>query len=613
MDAPTRQQRRVKPRANRIVVFASAALLALALAGGIVSSAQSDISNYASAVLRDTPNGYWHLGETDATQPATDASPNGNNGTYAGNLTFSLPGFDPTESAVGVAPGVSGGADGSITIPAPAGGTLDPGSSDFSIEGWVQTTSTAPGQVVAAEATAGSNGCLASPGWVLSITSAGLAEFEMDTGAVAPSGADCTSPEQVIAQSSPIAPPLNDGGWHYLVISLCRSCSPASATIWVDGISQVTNPTASFETLSTGDPLQFGLGINGSSQYQTLAGALDELAYYPYALTDAQVQAHDKAAFASGVGGGGGCPGCKPYLPPEPHVTTSLYVCNNNTTTAYGDGKSRGTADAATPTQNSVVVLGFGGQNSSNTGTVWISGCSGGSTYAQIAAWAESYGQGWYNGARAAGDKSSTLILAVGTNNDLSQVSSSGGQTWARSAVNPAKTWIQKNGYASQVVIWGADDLEQGYSSATNARAWAVGYSGTGIAPYINFGGTSGCPLSGTTYSNGGCSNSWHQADVYYLSWGNPAAYATPEVYANSGCATQPAQWTLISRYGYYNQPTGKIHFEGPMSEQGLSGACSESQAWTSLYNALNTTLVTPAGPAGITSSTNTFLYQTNI
>src|SRR5581483_6380335 len=184
---------------------------------------------------------------------------------------------------------------------------------------------------------------------------------------------------------------------------------------------------------------------------------------------------------------------------------------------------------------SSAVVLDFGGQNSSNTGTRFITNDGTGATYGQVAAYAEQFGKGYYDCAHAKGDHTTKVFLALGTNNSASQVSSTGGSKWATAVVQPARSWISSHGYASQVFIWGGNDLETGYSDPTAARAWVTGFTKYGY-DYIDYGDAGAC--SWTSYQNAACyvgAFHWKQADVYAVAWGNPYAFTYPEIYKAPG------------------------------------------------------------------------------
>jgi hypothetical protein len=276
----------------------------------------------------------------------------------------------------------------------------------------------------------------------------------------------------------------------------------------------------------------------------------------------------------------------------QPRTSTSYYVSTTSTTTAYNQGCSQGRSDAAAPVQSSEVILDFGGQNSANSGSILINGTV--VTFSQIRAYAEQFGLGYY--VCTAGDTISVLELAIGTNNSAYQVGSPGGKSWATNVVGPVQSWISANGIGSQVTASAANDMEPSWAAVAGTRAWVDGYAGTGKGRVVNFGSADGCPQ--TMYSNGSCNNGWRQSDVWYVSWGNSAAFSMPEIYSSA----LSKQWTMISRYGYYSQNGRRIHYDGPLTQ---APACcyTPGQAWTQFWTDLNAS----------TSTSTSFSYHSNI
>lgn len=261
-----------------------------------------------------------------------------------------------------------------------------------------------------------------------------------------------------------------------------------------------------------------------------------------------------------------------------PRKSTSYYVGTTDTTTAYNQGCSQGQQDSIAPTQNSEVVLDFGGQNYSNTGSILIGGPE--VTFGQIQSYAEQFARGYY--VCTGSNTASQLLLAIGTNNSAYQVSYSGGATWANQVVGPVQAWVAGNGVGNQVMPVGGNDMEPGFHGVVDTRAWLQGYSDTGKGRVTNYGSADGCPQY--TSNNGLCNNGWSQADVWWLSWGNPSGFAMPEIYyyANSG------QWTMISQYGFTYQGQSKIYFDGPLTQYGYNGSYTSDQAWNVFWSDLN-------------------------
>lgn len=259
----------------------------------------------------------------------------------------------------------------------------------------------------------------------------------------------------------------------------------------------------------------------------------------------------------------------------KPRTSVSRYVTTSSTSTAYNWGCAQGTADAATPIQDSEVILDFGAQLSSNTGATAFSGTD--ITYAQIAAFAEQYARGYW--ICTGSDTTSTLHLAIGTNSSGSPTSAMG-TSWANSVVDPAATWVYANTF--QVAIDGANDIElsSSWGSLSQSRAWVAAYdSAANSGRMVDYGDAAGC--SQTSYANALCNDGWHQADVWYVSWAS-RNWPLPEVYYSS----QSKEWTEICLYGYHYQT--RLSFDGPLTQAGYGGTYTAAQGWSTFWTDLS-------------------------
>jgi hypothetical protein len=265
---------------------------------------------------------------------------------------------------------------------------------------------------------------------------------------------------------------------------------------------------------------------------------------------------------------------------PPAYNPTSYYATDANTSTAYSLGCDQGDADA-TSGLNSAVILDFFGQNSALTGTdedfgdVFISNAS-------IEAMAENFAEGYY--VCTGSDTSTVDTLGIGTNNDGPANTQAGGQVWGN-IVNAVTSWLGTNG-VGQVIAYGADDIEDWGTSGNTAPGptdnWVSGFASKGDL-YFNYGGAVGCP--GNVDDNAACSDSWDQYNYWYLSWGDPAAFATPEIYYNvpPGTPINAEQWGEISDYGAAYQSDG-IVFTAPFSQHERdSDSLTAAQAWDDL------------------------------
>lgn len=258
----------------------------------------------------------------------------------------------------------------------------------------------------------------------------------------------------------------------------------------------------------------------------------------------------------------------------KPPTYLSYYMLSTSTSTAYNLGCNLGTANTHYG-GSSTVILDFGGQNSSGSGTLMINSVS--ISNSQIEAVAEQFSYGFWNCSGSV----PVLHLGIGTNNSYYDVSSSGGKTWVN-MVAAIQSYNRSHGYSTQVLMYGANDIEPSWSSASAAIAWANGFASVSGYGYFDYGSADGCPQ--TTSGNGACNNGWNQYDVYYVSWGANPAHPVPEIYYQS----QANEWAMISLYGAQHQG-GHIVIWGPMDEYPLDNSTNTAaQAWNELWNAVN-------------------------
>jgi hypothetical protein len=265
----------------------------------------------------------------------------------------------------------------------------------------------------------------------------------------------------------------------------------------------------------------------------------------------------------------------------EPPADWSFYVQMADTTTAYNLGHNQGTYDASHSNSNSEVVLDFGGQKSDLSGAIMVFN-AGDISNAQIESVAENFARGYYGGTGA--DTISVLTLGIGTNNSAYHVDYNGGYQWAQ-LVGTINTYVQQQGWGTQVHVIGANDIEPGFDDYADTYNWVQGYAGYGSA-YLNYGSADGCSQtdsSGTSACNNGIGG-WTQADVWYVSWGAFPAMPLPEIYYSS----MALQWTMISLYGAQHKG-GAVPMQGPWDEYDeCPSTLTSAQAWTDFSNDLN-------------------------
>jgi Concanavalin A-like lectin/glucanases superfamily len=243
-------------RTMKLVAIAIVTTVVVAIAGANAAQA----STYESVVLGDGPSSYWRLGESSGST-AVDGSGNGNDCGY---------------SASGVSLGVSGalsgdpdtaagfGAPGLVECP---GSASVVGTQAFSYEVWVKTSSSSGYQYLMAQREAGFGG---ADGETTLYLDAGYVKFFTWNWSA---DLSLQSPD-----------PIDDGEWHHVVVT--RE-SDGSAVLYLDGVS-----VARGRGLTSLISHKVYLGGDGRDSTHYLAGDLDEVAIYPYALTPRQVADH---------------------------------------------------------------------------------------------------------------------------------------------------------------------------------------------------------------------------------------------------------------------------------------------------------------------------------
>ncbi len=228
-------------------------------------------SAYAAAVVADGPQDFWPLDETNGST-AYDYV-NQNNGQLQGGITLDVPGpvppADPGFSASNTAY-LFDGYDSYVSFG--TGPSLN-GSGNFSLEAWVNTTTTSTEDIIGQRAPGDYNGeyelqVLASGAVYFYIYGGSAYQFELTTTNL-----------------------VNDGNWHH--IAAVRNGGTGS--VYVDGVLSAT-ATGSAEPL---DPtISVFLGADERDAIHYLAGTLADVAIYGYALTSAQISHHVTEAVA---------------------------------------------------------------------------------------------------------------------------------------------------------------------------------------------------------------------------------------------------------------------------------------------------------------------------
>ncbi len=262
-----------------------------------------------------------------------------------------------------------------------------------------------------------------------------------------------------------------------------------------------------------------------------------------------------------------------------PAYTYSHYVKTTNPDTIDALGCREGRMNVS-----GITVLDFGRPAYANGsyGTI-IFGANTFRSIAQVEATAKAWLTGWYRCSTA----TPRAVLGVGTSNYKGTTTFAHGRAWAQ-MINNLVAWLGDRNYLWQVDVAGAIDMELSWNTVANSRAWGDGYGSIDTRPYYDFGDAAGCPPYGS------CNNGWTQEDVWYVAWGQPAAWPLPQIYTENG--SMATQWYRLSLYAYVAHGY-RMHIAGVMTQYGACidvGGCTNgtqntpAQGWTQLHSRLN-------------------------
>jgi hypothetical protein len=280
---------------------------------------------YTTDVAQDSPGAYWSLNESSGTV-ATDYSGLGNNGTNIGGLSLGVNGPRPP-SYVGFDAGKTAyqfdGA--SAYVDCGTGPSLS-GTTDFTLEAWINTTTAADGTIIQQRSPTGFNG-----EYAFNVTASGALHFMIYGGGYQ---FDFSTSRTV-----------NDGLWHH--VAAMRS--GVNGTIYIDG-TPAANASGTVAPLDPTIATYIGSDHRDSLSYFT--GMISDVAIYPVALSNHGITLHayngrlGNAPFSLSIVPGGYVTDSKPAGIPHPGV-------NNNATWTNAV-----TDVAATPvTRNGVEVF----------------------------------------------------------------------------------------------------------------------------------------------------------------------------------------------------------------------------------------------------------------
>lgn len=219
--------------------------------------------------MRDTPAGYWRLGEPSGTT-CTDSSGNGRHGTYVGSPGLNLSGIRAGNTAASFAD------SGNVYAEIP--NAVFPYSDAFTVEYWIYLTGygTTDWRCIVLH---GDEGARHFGMWLYDDTNSQLL---LDIGGGA-------------SMQTTFSLGLNR--WHYVCAT---HAAGGTGSVYLDGVLRQT--TVAGGTPPPGTTAPFTIGGHGRG-FLGVTGKLDEVAYYTYALSAARVKAHFDAGapYASAV------------------------------------------------------------------------------------------------------------------------------------------------------------------------------------------------------------------------------------------------------------------------------------------------------------------------
>lgn len=245
-----------------------------ALTAAQVKALYLGLQGYPLAIMADSPAGYWRLGEASGTTAADMLA--ANNGTYQNGPTLGVTGLLTGDGNTAVSfAGV--GTSQYVTTP------YNPptGSAARSFECWV-------GGFTAAGTGGSDTHALCAYG--VAATSTKFVVRVNDSGATGTTGSVRL---EIQGDATVGATAINDGSAHHVVVVL-DGPTVADVRIYIDGVEDTHSVDGAATVATSAGALAFAADPVSTTLREWL-GVLDEVAFYGYALTAAQVLAHYNA------------------------------------------------------------------------------------------------------------------------------------------------------------------------------------------------------------------------------------------------------------------------------------------------------------------------------
>ncbi len=204
---------------------------------------------YAQQVLADSPGGYWRLNDSSGT--LTDSSGNGHNLATVTGLTYGVASLMTTDTADKAISNAGAGYGSSAAY--------TPNTPPFTVEGWVKHTSSGVYQRFAAVHNAWQAGISSANKWTL--TAAGVLDYEFAATAT-----------------------VNVTYHAVFVFDTSQDVSLYINGAFSETVAGTTNP-------NSGDKFVIG-AKDANTGSENWIGIIDEVAYYPSALSAGRIAAH---------------------------------------------------------------------------------------------------------------------------------------------------------------------------------------------------------------------------------------------------------------------------------------------------------------------------------
>ena len=273
---------------------------------------------YIGTVEQDIPGAWWPLSETSG-GTAYDYSGAGNDGTISGSPTLGVAGPRPPAYL-----GFDSGAlayqfDGASSYIDCGTGPSLAGTTDFTVEAWVNTTNSATGVVVQQRSTGGYNG-----EYQLEVNANGTVYFTVYGGGASAFGFSSPASGKYV----------NDGNWHHIAATR----SGTNGTIYIDGAAVATGSGTNLAPLDATIKTFIGADQRGSSSY--FNGSIADVAIYSHAVSAVNIAKHAaKGVLGSNplvlsTGVGGFIDDTKPVGTPHPGLNYGINWLASSTDTA---------------------------------------------------------------------------------------------------------------------------------------------------------------------------------------------------------------------------------------------------------------------------------------